>query len=181
MTDILIAPSACNIQVAKTTNFTIIGVVSIQLNSGRLLSVWEHFLHVACMMMCLCLSTEWWLEMWSTFSNISHLVSVCVHVCVCSPGGERESGRNSWRSVSKFTTVRMQMEFPADYTEVKQAGPDKEKNKPYTTSHKSATLMKQKFKLNKKDEWSNIQFRQLESLLPFSFSCRPDVSCFSVK
>lgn len=45
----------------------------------------------------------------------------------CSPGGVRESGRNSWWSVSKFTTVRMQMEFPADYTEVKQAGADKER------------------------------------------------------
>lgn len=47
-------------------------------------------------------------------------------MCVsCSPGGERESGRNSWRSVSKFTKVRMQMEFPADYKEVKQTGGDK--------------------------------------------------------
>lgn len=32
--------------------------------------------------------------------------------------------------MSKFAKARMQMEFPADYTEVKQAGPDKEeKNK----------------------------------------------------
>lgn len=36
-----------------------------------------------------------------------------------------KGGRNSWRSVSKFDGVRMQMEFPADYTEVKQGGPDK--------------------------------------------------------
>ena len=43
-----------------------------------------------------------------------------------SPGGERESGRKSWRNASKFTKVRMQMEFPVDYTEVKQAGADKE-------------------------------------------------------
>lgn len=77
--------------------------------------------------------------MWTTFSNISHLFSVCVCACVCSPGGERESGRNSWQSVSKFSTVRMQMEFPADYTEKKQAGPDKEKNKPCATSCESAT------------------------------------------
>lgn len=39
--------------------------------------------------------------------------------------GEQESGRNSWWSESKFTAVRMQMEFPTDYTEVKQDGPDK--------------------------------------------------------
>jgi len=51
-----------------------------------------------------------------------------VCVCVfCSPGGEWESGRKSSWSASKFTAVRMQMEFPADYTEVKQTGPDKRK------------------------------------------------------
>lgn len=68
--------------------------------------------------------------MWNTISNIFHLFSVCVSACVCeccSPGGERESGRNSWLTVSKITTAHMQMEFPADYTEVKQAGPDKER------------------------------------------------------
>lgn len=46
------------------------------------------------------------------------------HVCVPSPGGERESGRNLFlflfflQSVSKFLKV----EFPADYAEVKHGG-----------------------------------------------------------
>lgn len=49
-------------------------------------------------------------------------------MCVCvPPGGERESGRNSGPCVSKFTTFRMQKEFPADYTEVKHVGADKRK------------------------------------------------------
>lgn len=55
---------------------------------------------------------------------------------MCVPGGELEKWQELLeRSVSKFDGVRMQMEFPADYTEVKQGGPDKErKNKPCATS-----------------------------------------------
>lgn len=63
----------------------------------------------------------------STFSNICHPLGVFFlfpHVCVPSPGGERESGRNLFsfflllQSVSKFLKV----EFPADYAEVKHGG-----------------------------------------------------------
>lgn len=64
----------------------------------------------------------------STFSNICHPLGIFFlvsPVCVPSPGGERESGRNLFfsfpfflQSVSKFLKV----EFPADYAEVKHGG-----------------------------------------------------------
>lgn len=53
-------------------------------------------------------------EMRNTFAEIVHLS----RMCLCSaPGGEWESGRKFCQAVSKFCSVCMLMEFPADYTE----------------------------------------------------------------
>lgn len=68
--------------------------------------------------------------MWNTFSNSCHLLSVYDCACVPFQGGERESGRNSWLSVSSSVDFACRREFPADYTEVKWGGPDKRKISP---------------------------------------------------
>lgn len=123
MTYTLIAPSACNIQGSKTTNPAVIGAVSTTLHSGRLHPVWEHFLHVAYQPMCLCLSTErnWKCGTLETGVQWDFSSAGCLYVHVWVSLSVRWAGK--WRLVSKLTTVHMQMEFPADYAEVKQAGP----------------------------------------------------------
>lgn len=85
MTDTLIAPSACNSQVAKTTKLGVIGVVSTELNSEWFHSAWEHFLHVA--YADVSMLVHWVVtgnveHLKQGFSNISHLFGVCVCVCV---------------------------------------------------------------------------------------------------
>lgn len=55
------------------------------------------------------------LEMRNTFDEIGHLF----RMCLCSAtGGEWESGRKFCQAASKFCSVCVLKEFPADYTEV---------------------------------------------------------------
>ena len=43
--------------------------------------MWEHFLHVACMLIHLCLSSNWfWKKKKKHFGNICHLNTLCASV-----------------------------------------------------------------------------------------------------
>lgn len=68
--------------------------------------------------------------MWNTFSHVCHLLSVYDCACVPFQGVSGKVEGTEKAECVQFCRLRMQREFPADYTEVKQGGPDKRKTIP---------------------------------------------------
>lgn len=104
--------------------------------------------------------------MLNTFSNICHLFSVCVCACVPLQEVNGKVAGTFGGSVSKFCRVRMQKEFPADYTEVKQGGPDKERKISPVPHHANATLTEQnsQAKLQTDDRNKSCRLRKLDNI-----------------